>query len=225
METKIKQHYKSNFNSSPVGVAQNEIDFIIKQDCECNRCGKSIFELYDFPELLIEDEEIMCEECYDEHYREICPICENSYDVKDYTSDYLVITEELSNETGNTPGIYKILKRPFFYGSILSGFDAFFPNTLELVTSIRINDYKKIDCGENCCEVSSDTICSECVDRYVRKSNYIKSESIPCILVKRCEKDLFSEYTSEQLHFRRQRLIHKRITCRGMLEQGNRINI
>ncbi len=224
MNNKIIEHYKTGFSSSPIEVEPKEIQFIIKHECECSRCGKSIFEMDDFPELLTDDDEIMCEECYDEHYREYCPICENSYDTKDYEAYHFVITEEVGAEIGKTPGIYKALTKPFFYGNIVTGFDAFFDHAIELVAPIRMNLFKKIDCGDSCCEVSNDMICPECVEKYVRKANYLKSDRIPCILLKRYENDsLFADYTKEELQRLRQHIIHKRITCRGMIERANHI--
>lgn len=224
MNNKITEHYKSGFLSSPIEVETKGVEFIIKHDCECSRCGKSIFEMDDFPELLIDNDEIMCEECYCEHYHEYCPICDESYDTKDYEADHFVITEEIGAEMGKTPGIYKVLSKPFFYGNIVTGFDAIFDNAIELVAPIRINFFKKIYCGDGCCEVVSDMICPKCVDKYLRKSNYIKSDGKPCILLKRYENDsLFCGYTKEQLQLSRQHLIHKRITRRGIIERANHI--
>jgi DNA-directed RNA polymerase subunit RPC12/RpoP len=224
MIKKIKKQYKSGFSSSPIKVTDLEIDFLIKQNCECSRCGKSIFEMYDFPELLIEDDEIMCEECYDENYRETCPICEESYDTKDFVNDFFVLNEEAAKETKKQPGIYRILERPFFFGNIVSGFESFFDSAIKLEIPLRINEYKKIKIDEGCCEVISDNICTECAEKFLRKENYIKSNSTPCILIKRYENDsLFSDYTPEKLKQSRQSLIHKRITCRGIIERANHI--
>lgn len=223
METKIKEHYKSNFNSSPVDVSEEEIQLLIDNDCKCSYCHESIFELDDFPEILMKDSEVMCEECYDEHYREICPICEESYDIKDFTSDYFVLNEEGARETKKKPGIYKILDRPFYFGNCVTGFDGFFDGSIQLVAPIRINDFKKIECGDDCCEVGSETICPDCIEKFIRKSNYLKTDGRPCILLKQYENsDLFKGYTKEQIHQMRQKLIHQRITCRGIIETANK---
>lgn len=226
MKNKILEHYKSNFGSSPIGINGKEISFLIAHECTCDYCHESIFELDDHPNLLMDDDELMCEDCYDEHYRQTCPICEESYYTKDYEPDHFVITEEVASEIGKLPGIYKALTKPFFYGNIVTGFDGFFDNAIQLVAPIRINTLKKIDCGDDCCEVGNDMICPECVEKYVRKDNYLKTDGIgiPCILLKKYENDsLFSDYTKEQLHRHRQQLIHKRITCRGMIERANHI--
>ena len=203
----IKQHYKTGFCTSPINVDDKEVKFIIDNDCKCYSCNKSIFEMNDFPELLIEDEEILCEDCYDEQYRKVCPICENSYDIKDGESEYSVKNESDANEEDEIAGIYHFNK---------------------LIVPININYLKKIDCGDNCRESWSDDICDECVSDLVRKDNYIKSHGTgtPCILIKKYENDdLFKDYTPE--HFKRvkQNLINKRITIRGIIETANNKNL
>ena len=67
-----------------------ELDFIIKKECTCDDCGESVDEFNDFPELLIDEDELLCEECYGQKYRVICPNCEDSYDIKEGESDYSV---------------------------------------------------------------------------------------------------------------------------------------
>ena len=221
MRNKIIEHFKNNYDSSPHEITNEEIKFLIKNNCKRDCCGASIFDLDDFPEIDIEGDELLCEDCYSEKYRETCPICEESYDTKDFVNDYFVLTEEGAKETKLQPGIYKIIERPYFYGNIVSGFDAFFPNSIELVVSIKINEYKRIRCGDGCCEVISDEICPDCADKYIRKKDFLLVDGLPCLLVKRYENDLFKEYTPDRLHKERQKLIHERITCRGLIEKGN----
>lgn len=181
-----------------------ELDFIIANDCKCYSCGESVDEFSDFPELLIKENELLCENCYDERYRKICPICEDSYDIKDGESDYSVKTEEDARKENEVAGIYH-------FGNLL--------------IPININYLKKIDYGENCCEVYSDDICPDCVSDLVRKDNFMKSHGhgTPCILIKKYENDsLFKDWTPEQFKRAKQNLIHKRITIRGIIETANK---
>lgn len=180
-----------------------ELDFIIEKECACDDCGESVEEFNDFPELLIEEDELLCEECYGQKYRVVCPICENSYDIKDGESDYSVKTEEDARKENEVAGIYH-------FGNLL--------------ITININYLKKIDCGENCCEVYSDDICTDCVSDLVRKDNFMKSHGhgTPCILIKRYENDsIFKNWTPERFKRERQRLINQRITIRGIIETAN----
>lgn len=87
MKSKIIEHAKSEYTSSPYEFSDAELDIIVENDCQCEYCGKSIFEMWDFPEVLEEEREVLCEECYDNNYRDTCPICENSYEIKDVKGD------------------------------------------------------------------------------------------------------------------------------------------
>jgi len=180
-----------------------ELDFIIKHECNCDECGESVEEFSDFPELLIEEDEFLCEECYGQKYRVICPICENSYDIKDGESEYSVKNEYDAKEDNEVAGIYR---------------------NQNLIIPIKINELKKIDCGEHCCEVYSDDICLDCVTDLVRKDNFIKSHGngTPCVLIKKYENDsIFKDWTPERFKRTRQKLIHQRITIRGIIQQAN----
>lgn len=204
MRDKIKQHYKTEFWSSNNGLltlSESEVDFIIKNDCKCSVCGDSIFEMGDFPELLQEDDEIRCEDCYDTDYRAICPICESSYDIYDGESEYRIVPKEDSRDLSEKHGIYKGDK---------------------LIIPIDINQYKKIYCGDNCRVVYPDDICAECVRKFVRDGNLIDEWSTPCLLVKKYEGDMFKDWTIERIKRHRKALIHERITCRGLIEQANK---
>lgn len=64
LHEKIKNHYKENYASSPIEIFNEEIDFIIKHECKCDNCGKSIFEMENYPET--RDDKLLCDDCYDE---------------------------------------------------------------------------------------------------------------------------------------------------------------
>ena len=113
MTEKIKKHFETEYSSSPVDVGEDEIQLLIKHDCECDNCGTSIFELNDFPERDIEKDEVLCENCYNEEYRDYCPICEESYEKSDLPDEfpkspfYYIGTQAKS-------GIYHALSWPVF---------------------------------------------------------------------------------------------------------------
>jgi len=64
LHEKIKNHYKEKYASSPIEISNEEIDFIIKHECKCDNCGKSIFEMENYPET--RDDKLLCDDCYDE---------------------------------------------------------------------------------------------------------------------------------------------------------------
>lgn len=176
-----------------------ELDFIIKKECSCDYCGELLADLDDFPEIDIKNDELLCEHCYDEHYRVTCPICEDSYDIKDGTSDYSVLNENDAKDERETPGIY---------------------HNDELIVPIEINKLKRIQVGDHFCEVWSDPICAECVYQLVRKDNYLKSKGIPILLIKGRE-SYFNDWSKEKIKSARIKLIHERITSRGIIEIAN----
>lgn len=183
---------------------EEELDFILGKECVCGDCEKGVEELNDFPNLSIEKDELLCEYCYTDRYFEICPICENHYSTEDGESDFSVTNEEDGKEENKTAGIYK---------------------NNNLLIPININNLKKIDCGENCSKVYSDHICNDCVCNLVRKDNYMKSHGhgTPCILIKKYENNkLFENYSKQQFKKSKQKLIHKRITFRGLIEIANK---
>ena len=92
LKDKIVNHAKTEYNSSPHRFDDAQIQLIIEHDCECDHCGKSIFELDDFPDVSVERKEVLCEECYDEEYRTTCPICEESWEIDEMT-DYFFISK------------------------------------------------------------------------------------------------------------------------------------
>ena len=202
MKAKIKEHYKTEYSSSEsmLEITDEEIDFIIKHDCKCDYCSNSIFEMDDFPELIEQDDDLMCEDCYDEEYRMICPICESSYDIYDGESEYEVAVE--GDDDYKYPGIYKDAK---------------------LIVPIRINEFKKIEWGERCGEVYSDKICPECVQKFTTKENFLLIDyGTPCLLIEKHRHDTFSDWTIERIKRHRKDLIHRRITCRGIIQKANK---
>ena len=48
---KIIDHARTKYASSPHEFTEEEIGTIIDSECKCDRCGKSVFKLYDFPEI------------------------------------------------------------------------------------------------------------------------------------------------------------------------------
>ncbi len=208
MRRKIKNHYKTGYSSSEAGltISDDEIDFIIKHDCKCSTCGESIFEMWDFPELIVNDDELRCEDCYNKDYRAICPICEDSYDIYDGESEHEVIVEGDEDYNFEYPGIYK------------NG---------QLIVPIKINEFKKIETGEHCTEVYSDKICDDCAEKYTKKENFLLIDSgIPCILIeKERYGSFFNDWPIERIKRHRKRMIHQRITCRGIIEKANKIEL
>ncbi len=222
LKDKIVNHAKTEYNSSPHRFNDAQIQLIAEHDCECDHCGKSIFELDDFPDVSVERKEVLCEECYDEEYRTTCPICEESWEIDEMT-DYFFISKTNSKEVGKSPGIYKVLERPFYYGNFLTGFDAFFDDAIQKVSDIDIEKaYSILHPRLNKENITLDCMCPHCAEKYLRKDNYIKADSLYCILQEKQRNQMFADYSDERIHRLRQDMIHRRITFRGLLQLHNK---
>ena len=209
MESEILKHYKTGFSSSPVEIEPEDLKILIEKKCECYQCGKSIFEMYDFPNF--RDNEVWCEDCYEENFKTICAYCEDYYDLEDQ-GEHIYIADNIAKETGIGPGIFKVLSKPFFYGDIVFGFDGFFEGSLKKVVNINLDKYKKVECGEHCQEVENNYLCPDCEYKFIKKDNFLKIDGTPCILSKRYEGEYLKQYGAENLRKIRQNTIHKRIT-------------
>lgn len=222
LESKIINHANTEYNSSPHEFNKEQLQLIIKHDCECDNCGKSIFEMDDFPDVSVEREEVLCEYCYDEKYRTICPICEDSWEINEMT-DYFFISKYNSKEVRKSSGIYKILKRPFYYGDCVTGFDDFFDEAIEKVSDINIEEvYSILHPQLNKEDLTLDCMCPHCSEKYLRKDNFIKADNLYCLLQEEQRNKLFSDYSDERIHALRQDMIHRRITFRGILQHNNK---
>lgn len=157
--------------SSGFLINSKEFYLMKKQDFECEDCGKDLIKDYDYPSFT--NGEVLCEDCNIEKNYTRCEICDSDFPNIDFPDEeeHIYIGMELSKETGYKMGIYKVLSKPFFYGSILTGFDAFFDNSLELIKSINISMYYEIKYGNS--EDRSGIICPNCVEKFTEKG-YIK---------------------------------------------------
>ena len=118
MKEKIKEYYKTGFCSSPADVSDEEIEFIITRDCKCEHCGKSLFEMDDFVEIIKDNNgacyELLCEECYTEEYMETCGLCEDYYEKPTKPENTFFVVSKIACEdvAMNTikPGIYQAFR-------------------------------------------------------------------------------------------------------------------
>ena len=95
-------------------LTSEEINKVELADFQCESCGASVFDLDDFPETEnIDDWNCLCEDCYDNEYRALCDICEDSYEPREGSKEYLVFSKTNEVEIDKI-GIYEILKYPYF---------------------------------------------------------------------------------------------------------------
>lgn len=164
-----KQNYASGFD-----ISSKEFEILKQQEFECCRCSANLIKSYDFPAF--EEKEAYCEECYIEYFYTVCEVCENNFPNIDYPNEeeHIYINKGLSKITGYETGIYKVLSKPCFYGSIVTGFDSFFDNSLQLIKSIDLDIYYNF-LYQGKYEIKSGCICPDCVEKFTNKG-YIKPQ-------------------------------------------------
>lgn len=171
LKKKIKLIFSSGYNSAPHVITKENTRFLIKNDCECTSCGQSIFKLDDFPVIDISEGYVYCEECDRDHNYSTCSVCEELFfKPKEPKEHFFIVSKENEREAGMDAGLYQVVKFPFFYGSILTGFDAFFEDSIKLIRTLNINSIQRVRWGNDTGEVSCDYVCPECVDLLTGKS-------------------------------------------------------
>lgn len=187
IEQKITDHFNSIF-SHPI--SETEIKKVIECDCECDCCGTNIFEMDDFP--VFRDDRFLCPQCELDKYYTTCPICQDHFEKATKAEDYtFIISKECVDGEGMElkPGFYKTNSWPFFYGSILSGFDNFYPGSIDLIHECDINSMlRKLNHG-SADEVNCDEVCNGCFGIWTGKTPLVNNY---------CNQEYGAEYIKKQ---------------------------
>jgi len=97
------------------------------------------------------DGDIICDNCYDEHYRYACPLC-SEFVEKEGNQEHIALTNALAEDQEMEPGIYKVLQFPWFSS------DCFSMHIYELNVK-KVKDLPK-ELQE---ETEGNYICEDCV--------------------------------------------------------------
>lgn len=125
----------------------------------CTYCGNTLRE-EELEEPLMDDEEnVICYECYNDHFEFKCCKCEE-YDHIDNQHKMLVVVDE--EEAGLPAGLYRILELPYYSASLL-GDVSWNEWALE-----RIGDVPDgVDTGSYACG----HLCGRCQEEVLKKLN------------------------------------------------------
>lgn len=105
----------------------------------------------------------------------------------------------------------------------MTDFDAFFDDAIQKVSDIDIEKaYSILHPRLNKENITLDCMCPHCAEKYLRKDNFIRADSLYCILQERQRNQMFADYSDERIHRLRQDMIHRRITFRGLLQLHNK---
>ena len=137
----------------------------------CTWCKKRLDnEEVETPKLS-EDNEVICDDCYDEEYMSFCPLCEDRFETPKTVEDgyYYLITEyRCGSDTCGKKikrGIYKITKFPFFADGIIEG--VYFSNVFKRIRFLTKDEVKEIK-KDN---IRDNTICIGCALKVENKEN------------------------------------------------------
>jgi hypothetical protein len=170
LRKQIILHYAEKYQSSPVPLSRHQVKRLVKADCKCEMCGKSIFEMDDFINIM--KNEIICEDCFHEQYEATCPICEEYFlkalKAKD---EKIVVTKESFAELGlDKPGFYEVKSYPYFRACIVSGVEQLYNDSLKLIHECDINSMLTNIRGVKH-EIISGECCHDCVNKYTGKTS------------------------------------------------------
>ena len=137
----------------------------------CTRCGDEIIPGFEYGT----EEHPLCEECYCD-MTDVCPVCGEHYTPLDGEDtglsrtkegeEYFFITKATAKVTRKPVGLYHVLERPFFYGDCVCGFDDFYPDAIEQVSTLDIEDYLDRLYPRIEHEVDTEILCPECAEKY-----------------------------------------------------------
>jgi len=183
--------------------SESEKNYMVKQDYCCDTCGNSFKDYNDDFRVIDDEDRLICYDCYDQDFNTECGVCRQTFEKPTLEDHYIYINSKLAIESKLETGIYKVKSYPFYYGSILSGFDAFFNSSLELVKDLDIEKSKKlVESFFHREECSSGDICETCVNEW---------RTVPRLYYK-------NKHLNEI--FKNQSGIHSVITKKGIIKNG-----
>ena len=134
---------------------EDEVRFVSEANFECQNCGKSVFEMYDFPVTNSNGYKCLCEDCFNDLFTEICQFCGEGYEPKLQTEKHICTIEDIENFK---KGLYKIVPVNFEVPNMSDDYN------VELVKEVDINkmykSYYSIDAEYEDTLIS---ICNDCI--------------------------------------------------------------
>ena len=137
----------------------------------CDSCGNKLNKDEDFVD---ESGDRICDECYTEHYMELCPVCEEYYDKPQTPNDcYFAITKSGEEETGTKRGIYQANKYPVFSDSLFGGMCRIEEDNVRLLRECDVDEMSFKLWGSRTELKGGEFICPKCAEHFARKNNFL----------------------------------------------------
>lgn len=128
---------------------------------ECAHCCCELDEERAENPRLNEDDDPICDDCYSEHYEEVCAICEDSFDkpCSPESGHYLTISDE-DGIPKYPAGIWKVLKWPFYISDCIGGGHVY-DECIQWIAPLPV--YKQVFGLQT---IYSGSCCLECAEKY-----------------------------------------------------------
>ncbi len=132
-----------------------QLKLIVQDNYKCQYCDKSIWELTDFPVVVLDDR-ILCEECYDENYYEVCDLCEEKYEKVEEQEEFPKAPFYYNrSDPEHVAGIYEAINYPIWSSNYFEC-DVFWDNVRLVCTLKDFIEKKKwkddIEGAEHICD-------------------------------------------------------------------------
>ena len=142
----------------------------MENEKECSRCGNDFnSEELENPRF-DEDNDPICDQCYEDNYQQYCLLCEEYYDNPTKPEEtFFLVAKEVSDECDVEPGFYKVLEWPYWLRATGFGFETLFKRAIQLVKKADINSMLKKLHGRYTQEFGANEICEDCFNKYTNR--------------------------------------------------------
>jgi len=133
---------------------------------KCTNCGSTLEPDEEEAPRKDEDGNIVCDQCYDDRYQHLCPICEELFwEVyeKEISPKYFIITRQAEANHVAKAGFYEIVSLPFYKDGIIEA---------SLIDSAinRLGDLPK-NLDEDNLHYSLYFICENCAEKMLKNNH------------------------------------------------------
>lgn len=123
---------------------------------ECCNCGKEL-EGEEAENPYMNDDDIYCDDCFTREFQETCAICEDYFDKPTSPEEhYFCVDKKSAKYHQINPGIYRVLRYPFYRVSCLGDDFSLFHEDVEFVAKFSCKD--------------SGNVCPDCFKKYTNQN-------------------------------------------------------
>lgn len=141
----------------------------------CDTCGDELDEGELEAPRTNDDDEILCDKCYEVQYQEYCPVCEEYGEKPEKPTDaYFFLSVESAQREGIKPGVYHVLDYPVFSAALAGlGPTILWTDNFELIRECDVNAiYKALHTNSEPIVEGAEFVCECCAKKYATRNNF-----------------------------------------------------